>query len=143
MPRKALRPCRHSGCPNLTDGLYCTEHKIDMPKKKFVRDKSRKWVSPYHYMYGKRWQDERQNYLWRNPLCVCCKAKGKFVAATVVDHIVPHKGDEKLFWDRNNWQALCKPCHDHKTLTEDIKRTGTPLKEYKYDISTKKQGGGI
>ena len=26
MPRKALKPCKHPGCPNLTDGLYCAEH---------------------------------------------------------------------------------------------------------------------
>ncbi|MGN0150610.1 MAG: HNH endonuclease, partial [Clostridia bacterium] len=37
----------------------------------------------------------------------------------VVDHIVPHRGDERLMWDENNWQALCKPCHDNKTGKED------------------------
>ncbi|MCT9125512.1 HNH endonuclease [Cupriavidus gilardii] len=37
----------------------------------------------------------------------------------MVDHIVPHKGDSKLFWSRSNWQALCKPCHDRKAATED------------------------
>lgn len=31
----------------------------------------------------------------------------------------PHRGDQKLFWDESNWQALCKPCHDRKTWTED------------------------
>lgn len=41
------------------------------------------------------------------------------MAATVVDHIIPHRGDQKLFWDRSNWQALCKSCHDSKTMTED------------------------
>ena len=41
------------------------------------------------------------------------------VRATVVDHIIPHKGDQKLFWDTRNWQPLCKPCHDKKTATED------------------------
>lgn len=40
-------------------------------------------------------------------------------AASVVDHIVPHKGDQKLFWRRSNWQSLCKRCHDVKTATED------------------------
>jgi 5-methylcytosine-specific restriction protein A len=44
---------------------------------------------------------------------------GRYRKATVVDHIIPHRGDEKLFWDRDNWQALCKSCHDHKTWTED------------------------
>jgi 5-methylcytosine-specific restriction protein A len=23
-----------------------------------------------------------------------------------------------LFWDEDNWQALCKPCHDRKTAVE-------------------------
>ena len=40
-------------------------------------------------------------------------------ASTTVDHIIPHKGDRKLFWDKTNWQALCKPCHDAKTARED------------------------
>ncbi|MEP2204764.1 MAG: HNH endonuclease signature motif containing protein [Tateyamaria sp.] len=31
--------------------------------------------------------------------------------ATVVDHIIPHRGDEALFNDRNNLQSLCTPCH--------------------------------
>lgn len=38
---------------------------------------------------------------------------------TVVDHIVPHRGDQKLFWDRGNWQPLCEHHHNVKTMTED------------------------
>lgn len=60
-----------------------------------------------------------------HPLCVQCAKQGKYVRATVVDHIIPHRGDQKLFWDQNNWQALCKSCHDKKTLTEDINPTYT------------------
>lgn len=26
---------------------------------------------------------------------------------------------QSLFWDQNNWQALCKPHHDAKTARED------------------------
>lgn len=48
------------------------------------------------------------------------KKYGIITEATVVDHIKPHRGDQKLFWDRGNWQALCKSCHDNKTLKEDI-----------------------
>ncbi|WP_400245601.1 HNH endonuclease [Niallia sp. JL1B1071] len=44
---------------------------------------------------------------------------GKLEKATVVDHIVPHRGDQDLFWDETNWQPLCKSCHDRKTMTED------------------------
>jgi 5-methylcytosine-specific restriction protein A len=35
--------------------------------------------------------------------------------ATVVDHQVPHRGDERLFWDERNWRPRCKAHHDQKT----------------------------
>ena len=35
------------------------------------------------------------------------------------DHIVPHRGDMRLFWDESNWQPLCKRHHDVKTRNED------------------------
>jgi 5-methylcytosine-specific restriction protein A len=44
---------------------------------------------------------------------------GRITPATVIDHITPHRGDRALFWQSSNWQALCKPCHDRKTATED------------------------
>ena len=55
--------------------------------------------------------------------CEECRKQGRFVKATVVDHIVPHRGDQKLFWDEANWQPLCKPCHDKKTWNEDSNPT--------------------
>lgn len=42
------------------------------------------------------------------------------VLSTVVDHVIPHRGDDVLFWDESNWQALCKSCHDsHKRRQEN------------------------
>jgi 5-methylcytosine-specific restriction protein A len=43
----------------------------------------------------------------------------QLVFATEVDHKVPHRGDQDLFWDTSNWQSLCKPCHSAKTARED------------------------
>ena len=62
--------------------------------------------------YGWRWQKARRFHLSAHPLCVMCEAEGRVTAATVVDHIIPHRGDELLFWDRKNWQSLCKRHHD-------------------------------
>lgn len=62
--------------------------------------------------YNSRWAKARKSYLLSNPLCVMCKQDGRLTAATVVDHITPHKGDQVLFWDKGNWQALCKLHHD-------------------------------
>ncbi len=44
---------------------------------------------------------------------------GQVVAATVADHVRPHRGDLDLFLNRDNLQSLCKPCHDsHKKAQE-------------------------
>lgn len=69
--------------------------------------------------YDRRWRKARMFYLLKHPLCVKCKAEGRTEQATVVDHIIPHKGDKKLFWDRKNWQPLCTKCHNTKTATQD------------------------
>ena len=68
--------------------------------------------APHRRGYGHEWRTARERFLRRNPLCVECLKRGRIAPATVVDHIVPHRGDEKLFWDERNWQALCKACHD-------------------------------
>jgi 5-methylcytosine-specific restriction protein A len=63
--------------------------------------------------YNTRWEKARKTYLMRNPLCVMCQKEGRVTAATVVDHIIPHKGDTALFWDtENNWMSLCAHCHN-------------------------------
>ena len=71
--------------------------------------------------YGGRWQRERLAFLTHpdNALCVMCKRESRVTAATVVDHIIPHKGDYKLMWDRANWQPLCKPHHDSDKQSMD------------------------
>ena len=65
--------------------------------------------------YDSRWRKARKLFLERNPLCVECRKEGRLTPATVVDHIIPHRGDRKLFWDESNWQPLCKEHHDRKT----------------------------
>mgnify|MGYP002144983668 CR=1 FL=1 len=69
--------------------------------------------------YGAKWQAARVVYLAEHPCCAMCAQRGVVAAATVVDHVVPHRGDMALFWRRSNWQPLCKPCHDrHKQRSE-------------------------
>lgn len=71
--------------------------------------------------YGYKWQKARETFLANpeNVLCVMCAEVGRVTEATVVDHRIPHRGDMSLFWDRSNWQPLCKRCHDsHKQAEE-------------------------
>ena len=104
MPMKPKRPCRHPGCASLSDGVYCEVH-----RGLYARENAAARG------YDGRWKAARRAYLQRNPLCEECRRAGKLTPATVVDHIVPHRGDMRLFWDKTNWQPLCKDCHDHKT----------------------------
>lgn len=104
MPMKPKRPCRHPGCPALSDGVYCEVH-----RGLYARENAASRG------YDGRWKSARRAYLRRNPLCAECRRNGKLTPATVVDHIVPHRGDVRLFWDKTNWQPLCKDCHDRKT----------------------------
>ena len=69
--------------------------------------------------YNRRWRGYRAQYLRQHPVCVMCRETGRINSASVVDHIIPHKGDYQLFWDKENHQSLCKPCHDrHKQRQE-------------------------
>jgi len=69
--------------------------------------------------YGYKWQKARAVFLNEYPLCAHCLIDGLAIEATVVDHIIPHKGNQQLFWDESNWQSLCKRCHDIKTVKDD------------------------
>ena len=62
--------------------------------------------------YGYAWQQARLRFLAANPLCAMCTDDGRVTVATVVNHKVPHRGDQELFWSEENWEALCKRHHD-------------------------------
>ena len=61
--------------------------------------------------YTHAWQRYRKQYLADHPLCARCARYGRKAKSTSVDHIKPHHGDQKLFWDPANHQALCNACH--------------------------------
>ena len=67
--------------------------------------------------YDRRWQRARSAFLRAHPVCECEDLEC-CVPATQVDHRVPHRGDESLFWDRSNWQAMSASCHAAKTRRE-------------------------
>ena len=69
--------------------------------------------------YGSLWRRAREAFLSTHPLCATCESAGYVMPATEVDHIIPHRGDWKLFWNASNWQPLCKSCHSRKTARED------------------------
>jgi 5-methylcytosine-specific restriction protein A len=70
-------------------------------------------AAAYRWLYRTpRWAAAREAQLCREPLCEECSKAGLTTPATVVNHRIPHKGDETLFWDPSNHQSVCKPHHD-------------------------------
>ena len=66
-------------------------------------------------MYDRRWREASEAWLKQYPFCVLCLCygqvnecvgEGSAQRGLVVDHIVPHKGNSRLFWDQDNWQTL-------------------------------------
>jgi len=113
-PWAAKKPCGYPGCFELTTAGRCERH-----RRQEKREVDKRRGSSSSRGYGWDWQKERKSYLHENPLCALCLAQDRREVATVVDHVRPHKGDRDLFWGQENWQALCKPCHDSKTARED------------------------
>jgi 5-methylcytosine-specific restriction protein A len=113
MPSRPLRPCNHPGCRKLVQSGYCEDHKKDI--KQYDRFRG----TAAERGYDNKWQVYRKSYLQVHPLCIECMKEKRIEPATVIDHIIPHKGNMVLFWDHNNHQSLCKRHHDIKTAKED------------------------
>lgn len=107
------RFCLKSGCKELVSNKkYCDEHQNK------VVEQHRKSAAKRGYDH--RWRKARIRFLFKHPLCKhCFEQQNKLITATVVDHIIPHRGDMVLFWDEKNWQPLCETCHNIKTAKED------------------------
>ena len=121
MPHKAPHGCNKPGCPALTLDRYCPAH---------ARQATLTWRATMEEKRGNfrergyttRWDKLRKHWLIRHPLCVMCAAINKSVAAQVVDHIIPHRGDQVLMWDEANFQSLCSSHHNEKTAREVAER---------------------
>src|SRR3990167_5684787 len=62
--------------------------------------------------YTKRWARVSRLFKDEHPICIGCQAVGRVAPTEVTDHIIPHKGDQALLWDQDNWQPACRPHHD-------------------------------
>ncbi len=116
--------CVSAGCDEieLLGQSHCEEHKAARKAKPKAR-RNKAQTSPAaiasRLLYADpKWKAARLVHLRSNPVCKDCDELGVVVVATDVDHITPHKGDRKLFWDRSNWQSLCHRCHSRKTARE-------------------------
>lgn len=71
-------------------------------------------IPEYH---TSRWTRESKAFRMANPVCAMCEAEGILTPSEVTDHIIPVAVCDD-FWDRDNWQALCRKCNHLKGQTD-------------------------
>lgn len=82
-----------------------------------------KEAKPFKHLYNtKRWHRRRYYQLRDYPECALCARLGRVTQATIADHVVPHRGDEELFFE-GELQSLCKTCHDG--AKQQLEKSGT------------------
>jgi 5-methylcytosine-specific restriction protein A len=113
MPTVPLRPCRHWGCPNLSD---CPQHAGEGAAKEY--DRARR-DDPLRIYNTTRWRALRTLVLQRDLLCKICGDE----ASTEADHIIPTRSGGAV-WSIENLQGLCSSCHAKKTRRENNRRGG-------------------
>jgi 5-methylcytosine-specific restriction protein A len=110
MPFAPARPCGKPFCPHLQP---CPVH------TGAAEARHRRRSEQGRRLYDtQRWRKQSKAFLAKHPLCIDCEAERVYQLATEVDHEVPHRGDEQLFWDETNWRARCTTHHSRKTRRE-------------------------
>lgn len=106
MPTKVLRSCVQPG----------GRGEVLARGRAHGREQDRANVVVRRWYRTARWRGLRAQVISEEPLCRTCKKEQRIAATTDVDHVVPHRGDYRLFWDRSNLQGLCHTCHSRKTF---------------------------
>lgn len=116
MPQRAPTPCRYPGCGAILDTPgFCPKHRVAVHRD-YGRAR-RSFDTEVGFYQSNEWRRVRAAVLRDVPLCAACGARGRLVAAKVVDHIQPIKSGGARF-DRTNLQSLCVACHNRKTARE-------------------------
>jgi 5-methylcytosine-specific restriction protein A len=64
------------------------------------------------------WSRIRKAQLAAEPLCAMCQADGAITAATICDHVEPHRGDLEAFF-AGPFQSLCASHHSSTKQSEE------------------------
>jgi 5-methylcytosine-specific restriction protein A len=86
------------------------------------RVKAKPWRNWYKLA---AWLRRREDQLRNEPLCRRCDMQGRITAATVANHVKPHRGNWDLFIN-GKLESACKPCHDSVIQSEERKANGRP-----------------
>jgi 5-methylcytosine-specific restriction enzyme A len=112
-PFAPAHPCSFPGCGALVrNGSRCERHR-KQEQRQYDRGRAK---DPAHTFYSsQRWRAARARQLMDEPLCCECRKLGKYVPATVADHIVPIRMGGDPF---GALQSLCASHHSSKSVRE-------------------------
>lgn len=111
-----IRPPRICGCGHrIAHGEPCPCEVRHAKARQARVDRAR--GSARQRGYTSKWEKESKVFLALpgNSRCAC----GCGRIADVVDHKVAHKGDQRLFWSRSNWQPMAKSCNSRKAVRSE------------------------
>jgi 5-methylcytosine-specific restriction protein A len=101
MPTRPLTYCLHPGCAVRVVRGVCPQH-----------------AGPANSV-AQRWYDLARWARLREEVFVeqayACAQCGRVQLRLELDHIRKHEGQPGVFWNRENLQGLCTPCHTRKT----------------------------
>src|SRR5262245_43177049 len=107
--------CTQPGCSQLVSRGRCVRHAVQ-------QEHARPDYAVRRWYRTVRWSRLRLIVLG---LCAyTCASCGHVQAQLEIDHIRPHHGNRSLFWNPQNLQALCPPCHTRKTMRDTAEMGG-------------------
>lgn len=108
VPSKPLRYCLEPSCSERVETGRCQAH---------ARAQDRARGTSTERLYDSRWRSYSLRFRGRHPFCWYCLAQDRTTVAACVDHIDPHRGDRRRFWDTSNHAAACLACNTTKANT--------------------------
>lgn len=71
-----------------------------------------------------QWRRLRKVILNRDPYCKRCERHGIDTPSDTVNHIVKAKDDPTRFFDPDNLEGVCTPCHSGEIQSEERRNNG-------------------
>lgn len=107
-----LYKCKGPGCSIILKSPgYCQYHIKDKVEKKPFQNAKRYNT---HLYQTSRWKKLRREILLENKCCQMCGS----TLQLEVHHRVRPKGEEELFFDKDNLVLVCEVCHRKLTANE-------------------------
>lgn len=115
MALAAKRRCPEPGCPELTEGGRCKQHRYTAHERHASSERQKEhggWYSK------KAWRDFRAWFVSKHPLCVQCKLDGRATPVDQVDHIFGREEQPQWALTEEACQSLCYGHHTQKTVRQ-------------------------